>query len=100
MAPVNKAYRKEISNLREKLLNDPVARAEFMRSVLGPPHRSLDEPEKSEMMTLLTMLKPFKVTNNQLTWSEYYNHSAKVYVVTTINTDNYEIDEYDENDYR
>ena len=54
----------------------------FLRKVLGPPHRTLAGKEKEQILLLIAMMEPFKETNNQHSWTEYYRIGETEYHVT------------------
>lgn len=56
----------------EELRNDPERLKAFMRSVMGPPSRKLEGKEREQTVLLLAMIEPFKQTNNQHSWTDYY----------------------------
>lgn len=65
-------YIRHIESFHEKLRNDPVRLKAFMRSVMGPPSKKLEGKEKEQAMLLLALVEPFKQTNNQHSWTDYY----------------------------
>jgi hypothetical protein len=73
---------KRIQEYSDKLLADPERLKAFMRSVMGPPTLELEGKEKDDIMLLLTMVEPFKETNNQRTWTDYYMIGETEYHVT------------------
>ncbi len=78
-----------------KLTKDPVKLAEFMRKVMGPPHRTIEGDEKSEVELILALLVPYKETNNQHSWTYYYRVGDIEYHVTSFpGSHNEIIDEY------
>ena len=44
----------------------------FLRRVMGPPSKTLDGKERERIMLLLAMIDPYKATNNQHSYTEYY----------------------------
>ena len=66
----------------EELRNDPVRLKAFMRSVMGPPYKTLEGKDKEHVMLLLTLTAPYKETNNQHSWTAYYNIGGKEYHAT------------------
>lgn len=68
----NNVSLQQIKEFHEKLRNDPVRLKEFMRSVIGPTLKKLEGKEKEQIILLLKMVEPFKETNNQHCWTDYY----------------------------
>ena len=54
----------------------------FLRKVMGPPRRTLEGKEKEHILLLLAMIEPFKQTNNQRSWTDYYMIGETEYHVT------------------
>ena len=54
----------------------------FLRKVMGPPRRTLEGKEKEHILLLLAMIEPFKQTNNQRSWTDYYMIGKTEYHVT------------------
>lgn len=65
-------YLDKLRTAGENLRKDPAKLKAFLRSVMGPPTRTLEGKEKEQIMLLLAMLDPFKQTNNQHSWTDYY----------------------------
>ena len=59
----------------------------FIRKVMGQPRRELIDKEKDDIMLLLKMCEPFKQTNNQRSWTDYYMVGNKEYHVTYFEED-------------
>lgn len=78
----NKEYLQKIREYHEELRKDPVRLKAFMRAVMGPPHKTLEGKDKEKVMLLLTMTEPYKQTNNQRSWTDYYNIGGKEYHAT------------------
>ena len=75
----------ELQRLREyseELRKDPVRLKAFMRRVMGPPSRTLEGSDKEHVMLLLNLTKPYKETNNQHSWTDYYNIGGIEYHAT------------------
>lgn len=66
----------------EELCKDPVRLKEFIRSVIGPPRKTLEGKEKEQTMLLLALTDPFKETNNQHSWTDYYMIGDTEYHIT------------------
>lgn len=73
-----------LSDFAEKLRNDPERLKAFMRSVMGPPKRTLEGKEKEQVLLLLELIEPFDNSNNQHSWTDFYRVSETVYHVTYI----------------
>lgn len=56
----------------DELSKDPVKLKNFLRQVMGPPSKTLEGKEREDIILLLSMIEPFKETNNQHSWTEYY----------------------------
>ena len=41
----------------------------FLRKVMGPPTRTLEGKEREQILLLLSVMEPFKETNNQRSWT-------------------------------
>ena len=67
----------------EELRQDPVRLKVFLRQIMGRPHCTLEGKEKEQTMLLLALTEPFKVTNNQHSYTEYYMIGETEYHVTT-----------------
>jgi hypothetical protein len=65
---------------------------EFLRNILGPPSRTLEGKEKEHILLLLVMIEPFKQTNNQRSWTDYYMIGETEYHVTTFSKDDVIVD--------
>lgn len=60
----------------------PVEAKAFLRKVMGPPTRQIDGQEKEHLLLMLALIKPFKETNNQHSWTAYYMIGDKEYHAT------------------
>jgi hypothetical protein len=78
----NEEYLERIRAHGAELRADPVRLKEFMRRVMGPPHKTLEGKEKEQTILLLQMIEPFKETNNQQSWTDYYMIGETEYQVT------------------
>jgi hypothetical protein len=65
----------------------------FIRKVMGPPRKTLEGKEKNDIILLLAMMAPFKETNNQHSWTEYYRIGETEYHVTNFPNDEVIVDE-------
>jgi hypothetical protein len=64
----------------------------FIRSVMGPPYKTLEGKEREQVLLLLAMIEPYKATNNQHSWTEYYMIGETEYHVTTFSKDDVIVD--------
>lgn len=55
---------------------------EFLRSIGMKNRRILEGTEREHMLTLLALIEPTKVSNNQRTFTETYHHAGKEYELT------------------
>lgn len=78
----NEEYLKRIREHGAELRADPVRLKAFMRQVMGPPYKTLEGKEKENIILLLQMIEPFKETNNQQSWTDYYMIGETEYHVT------------------
>ena len=78
----NKDYLQQMREYHEDLRKDPVRLKAFIRSVMGPPSRKLEGKDKENVMLLLALTEPYKETNNQHSWTAYYNIGGKEYHAT------------------
>ena len=60
----------------------PEQAREWIRSVMGPPRRTLEGAEREQVLTMLALIGPTVTTNNQHSWSEDYVHSGRHWCVT------------------
>lgn len=75
-------YLQSLRDAHERIRKDPVKLKKFLREVMGPPTKTLTGNEKEKVMLLLTMAEPYKQTNNQQSWTDYYNIGGKEYHAT------------------
>jgi hypothetical protein len=73
---------KRMREYSEELRKDPARLKVFLRQVMGRPHRTLEGKEKDNINLLLTMIEPFKSTNNQHSMTQYFMLGDKEYHVT------------------
>jgi len=78
----NEEYLKKIREHGAELRKDPVKLKAFMRSVMGPPHKTLEGNDKENVLMMLRLTEPYKETNNQQSWTSYYNVGGREYHVT------------------
>ena len=71
----------------------PAKAKAFLRRVMGPPTKTLLGKEKNDIILLLALMEPFKQTNNQHSWTDYYMIGEKEYHVTNFPDDEVIIEE-------
>jgi hypothetical protein len=69
----------------------PAEAKAFLRQVMGPPMKTLEGKEREQVKLLLAMMEPFKETNNQNSWTQYYMIGETEYHVTYFPGDGEEI---------
>ena len=69
-------------NFVNRLKKDPEKLKAFLRQIMGPPTKTLEGKEKEQILLLLEFLEPFKTTNNQHSWTQYYMIGETEYHVT------------------
>ncbi len=55
---------------------------EFLKSIGMKNRRQLEGTEREHIITLLTLVEPAEVSNNQRTFTETYFHAGKEYELT------------------
>lgn len=65
----------------------------FLRRVTGPPTKTLLGKEKNDIILLLALMEPFKQTNNQHSWTDYYMIGETEYHVTNFPDDEVIVEE-------
>lgn len=55
---------------------------EFLKSIGMKNRRVLEGDEREHILTLLALLEPTDVSNNQRTFTETYHHAGKEYELT------------------
>ena len=63
----------------------------FLRRIMGPPTKTLEGKELEQIKLLLALVEPFKETNNQHSWTQYYMIGKTEYHVTYFPGDGEEI---------
>jgi hypothetical protein len=53
----------------------------FIRRVMGPPRRVLEDEERDHVWLILNMTEPTSTSNNQHSWCEEYYVGGKYYDV-------------------
>jgi DNA-binding MltR family transcriptional regulator len=54
----------------------------FIRSIMGPPKRTIEGQEYDDIMLLIKLTQPFHSSNNQHTMTDEYRIAGKLYHVT------------------
>ena len=83
MANMEPEYLRKMREYSEELCKDPVRLKAFLRSVMGPPHITLEGKDKEQVLLLLALVDPFKQSNNQNSWTDHYMIGDTEYHVTT-----------------
>lgn len=65
----------------------------FIRKIMGPPTKKLEGKEKNDIILLLALIEPFKETNNQHSWTDYYMIGKTEYHVTNFPDDEVIVEE-------
>ena len=66
----------------------------FLRKVMGPPSKTLEGKEREQILLLLSVMEPFKETNNQHSWTSYFLIGETEYHVTSWpNSDELDVEE-------
>lgn len=66
---------------RHAAMTPEEARA-WIRSVVGPPRRTLAGAEREQVLTMLTLIGPTRTSNNQHSWSEDYQQGGRHWHIT------------------
>lgn len=75
-------YLKQLKKAGEELRADPERLKRFLREVMGPPHVTLEGEERELALTMLALMDPYEETNNQHSWSAFYNVGGIKYCAT------------------
>ena len=78
----NDEYLKRIKTYSEELRSDPVRLKAFIRSVMGPPYKTLEGEEREQALTMLALVAPYEESNNQHSWTTCYNVGGIEYQLT------------------
>jgi hypothetical protein len=54
----------------------------FIRKVMGPPKRQLEDQERDHVLLLVAMSEPVRSSNNQRFWTDEYVIGGRRYDVT------------------
>ena len=73
---------KKIDDFVTELQKNPEKLKRFLRDVMGPMRRQLDENEADKMLVVFALTEPIETSNNQRTITEVYEHAGKTYHVT------------------
>ena len=73
---------KKIDDFVTELQKNPKKLKRFLRDVMGPMRRQLDENEADKMLVVFALTEPIETSNNQRTITEVYEHAGKTYHVT------------------
>lgn len=68
----------------KELCKDPDELRKYLNNIRAKTlhHRVLEGTERDQILTLLKLLEPSMVSNNQLSWTAEYEHAGKIYAVT------------------
>ena len=66
----------------QERLDDPSKFWEWFREIKGPDLKEITGKEAEQMLLVLTLVEPYKSTNNQRTSTDFYEHAGKEYRVT------------------
>jgi hypothetical protein len=61
--------------------------------IIRPNERKLEGEEKRSMFLILSLLEPYKQTNNQRFITDYFKYGDKEYHVTFFDADNFDVTE-------
>ena len=78
----NKKIIEAMRRQTQERLNDPEKLREWYKQVYGPDLKELTGKEAEQMLLVLTLVEPYKSTNNQRTSTDFYEHAGKEYRVT------------------
>lgn len=59
----------------------------WIRSVVGPPRRTLEGKEQEDMLLMLALIEPVGSSNNQHAWTDVYHVGQQVFHVTSFPAD-------------
>ena len=78
----NKKILEVMRKQTQEYLQDPAKFKEWYRKIHGPNLKELIGKEAEQMLIVLTLVEPYKSTNNQRTSTDFYEHAGKEYRVT------------------
>lgn len=78
----NKKILEAMRRQTKERLSDPAKFREWYKQVVGPDLKELKGKEAEQMLLVLTLVEPYKSTNNQRTSTDFYEHAGKEYRVT------------------
>lgn len=89
------------ADFMDELRSDPAKARALLRSIMGPPRRTIVGEEYEQVMTLLLLTKPFRSSNNQRTSTDEYKLGGKIFHVTYVPWANEpELEEIEEDDFQ
>lgn len=65
----------------------------WLQSVIGPPRRTLEGKERSNILLILSFKDPVSESNNQHSWTTVYEHDGKEYHITSFSDSDVVVDE-------
>jgi hypothetical protein len=80
-----------MSRLTEKRTPGEVYAFLVKAGIINPNERTLSGQEAIDIHLLLQLVDPYKSTNNQRFWTDYYKIGGKEYKITHFGEDEYEI---------
>lgn len=78
----NKKILEVMRKQTQEYLDNPDKLKEWYRQFYGPNLKELVGKEAEQMLIVLTLIEPYKSTNNQRTSTDFYEHAGKEYRVT------------------
>ena len=78
----NKKILEVMRKQTQEYLDNPDKLKEWYRQLHGPNLKELVGKEAEQMLIVLTLVEPYKSTNNQRTSTDFYEHAGKEYRVT------------------
>ena len=78
----NKKIIEAMRKQTQAYLKDPDKFKNWYRKLQGPNLRELTGIEAEHMLLVLTLVEPYKSTNNQRTSTDFYEHAGKEYRIT------------------
>ncbi len=78
----NKKILEVMRKQTQEHLDNPDKFREWYRQLHGPNLKELAGKEAEQMLIVLTLIEPYKSTNNQRTATDFYEHAGKEYRVT------------------
>ena len=78
----NKKILEVMRKQTQEYLDNPDKLKEWYRQLHGPNLKELVGKEAEQMLIVLTLVEPYKSTNNQRTSTDFNEHAGKEYRVT------------------